>query len=745
MTSLRINALCGAFAAALVPVAAAAEGAPAAPAAVADDIIVTGKAPDITSRPSGQTLTSVGRERIEGQPAFQIGDVLAAQPGVTFAYGNGPRDISLSVRGSNARNTFGVRNVQVLEDGFAMTQPDGLARTDLVDPHAYAGIDVAHGPASALYGNYATGGAILFRTRSGKDIDGVELAVDAGSDGYLNTFAALGRANDMFDGSAFLSYVTGDGFTQHTAYRTGTVNARAVFKVSPRDRIVVKLVNNDLRTDLSIRLSQNQFRLNPRQKGCFVATVPGCASVSVFANGFNGARVSLSADQAGLKRDDRRTIVGARWERDLDERTTWRSAIVWDNRDITQPTSATAAVGTFPSFNATSDVTRKLETTTLYAGVFWNSQDIKSFSYNVMPGGNATLGGLSTATLGTHANYGARVRGEFRLGEHWEAVAGVGAERTELSAVQNAYGYPLTGAPTIARVFADRTYTNVAPELSLTFRPTETFKAYARVAAAYGTPQATNLFVTPAGVPGNNTTLDAQAMRGLDIGIEWAPAPTFSATLTGFYEIFRNELVSQSAGANLLSYTFNAPKSEHRGVEAALEWRPFAGARATAAYLYNEQTYEEYKERLSAGAFSTVFDRSGNLIPGVPKQTLNARIGYDAPGGPLKGVGGFVETNWRESTFADNANLMKTPGYTLINANLHYDPPDGLGALSRTRFFVSAQNLTDRVYVSSASNVANSISATTGTLNGLATLQAATGSLYAGQPRTIVAGVKVKF
>jgi outer membrane receptor protein involved in Fe transport len=51
----------------------------------------------------------------------------------------------------------------VLEDGFSVTQPDGLSRTDLIDPHAYGAVDIYRGPSSAMFGNYATGGAINFR------------------------------------------------------------------------------------------------------------------------------------------------------------------------------------------------------------------------------------------------------------------------------------------------------------------------------------------------------------------------------------------------------------------------------------------------------------------------------------------------------------------------------------------------------------------------------------------------------
>ena len=124
--------------------------------------------------------------------AFTIGDVLQESPGVSIKQGNGPRDMGVSIRGSNARNGFGVRNIQVFEDGFPVTQPDGLSRTDLTDPHAYGGIDVWRGPSSALFGNYATGGAINFRTRPGGEVNGFEYGVDVGSFKYLNNYMTLG-------------------------------------------------------------------------------------------------------------------------------------------------------------------------------------------------------------------------------------------------------------------------------------------------------------------------------------------------------------------------------------------------------------------------------------------------------------------------------------------------------------------------------------------------------------------------
>ena len=56
-------------------------------------------------------------------------------------------------------------------------------------------------------------------------------------------------------------------------------------------------------------------------------------------------RTPLTAIQAGLGREDRRTIVGGRWEHDFDNTTTWRNQFVFDDRNISQPTGTTSAIG----------------------------------------------------------------------------------------------------------------------------------------------------------------------------------------------------------------------------------------------------------------------------------------------------------------------------------------------------------------------------------------------------------------
>ena len=707
----------------------------------------------VNASPSGQVQTVIGADRTVNTRAFSVTDLLVDSPGISLKQGNGPRDVGISIRGSNAQNGFGIRNIVIFDDGFPVTQPDGLSRSDLIDPHAYGAVNVIRGPSSALYGNYATGGAIDFRTRRGGEIDGLEVGTDVGSYGFLNNYLTYGRTVGNVEASVFASTEKGDALTSHSQYNTQTVNALLTYTLTPEDRLTFKFIENHVTADLSNRLSLNQFNQNPYQRGCAVAAsgAAGCQTVSVFANGFNGTKVPISADQGGFGRSDNRAIFGARYEHDFGSNATWRTQVTVDDRNINQPTGATSAIGDYPSIAAITDVTARSSlfgmNATHYVGAFVNTLSAHSPTINVVPGGNAALGGVSQDQNVTTTNFGFRGREELRLTERLTFVAGLGVEQTSLTGQNTAYTYSAPGVVSaISAVGTDRKIWNEAPEVSLIYKPLDQLQVKGRIATGYGTPQVSNLFVTSQGLPGNNTQLKSQTNLGYDLAVDWAPVTNVTLSVDGFYEFFRNELLSQSAGASpLMSYTFNAPRSEHRGIEVGGDWRFLPGWKLTTAYTYDNQIYTQYSEQLSAGIFTNTFNRAGNRLPGVPDTELLVRLGYDVPDGALRGLGAYVEYVKQGAFYVDNANLLKAPGYDLVNVNLHYTHEVTDSAIKSFSAYFEVRNITNETYVASANNITDSISSTTGAQNGAATVAATAGSIYAGTPRTFVGGARFKF
>jgi iron complex outermembrane receptor protein len=405
-----------------------------------------------------------------------------------------------------------------------------------------------------------------------------------------------------------------------------------------------------------------------------------------------------------------------------------------------------------PSFNGASNVLRRGllagRQSTSYAGGFFNYENINSQSSNLIPGGNAALGGATQAVVGTHLNTGLRGRAEIALAERWTLVAGIGGEYTRLNAMASNFTYPVGGTPVIAPVSENRTFFNIAPEVGVQFQPDHAWRIHARLGTGYGTPQATQLFTNAQGEFGNNVTLKTQRNIGIDGGADWSLGPVLQLSAALFYEWFHNEQVTQSAGVNLQSFTFNAPGSAHRGVQVSVDLHPLpqalVGLRLRASYLYDNQVYTDYAEQLTSGSVTNSFSRNNNRIPGVQPHYLNGRIIYDQPTGKFRGLGAYLETSWRDKYVLDNANFLNAPGYTLLNLSTHYDPPSGHGALSRLRFYFDIQNLADRTYIASASNITNTLN-TTGQQNGASVLATSTGSIYAGTPRASYGGVRMRF
>jgi iron complex outermembrane receptor protein len=92
----------------------------------------------------------------------------------------------------------------------------------------------------------------------------------------------------------------------------------------------------------------------------------------------------------------------------------------------------------------------------------------------------------------------------------------------------------------------------------------------------------------------------------------------------------------------------------------------------------------------------------------------------------------------------DNANLLKAPGYELVNLNVHYKTDLASDYFRNLSLYLEVRNVFDRTYVASANNIGNSVTAL-GVQNPASILANTTGSIYAGSPRAFIAGMKVAF
>ncbi|MFO1435207.1 MAG: TonB-dependent receptor [Gammaproteobacteria bacterium] len=441
---------------------------------------------------------------------FTVKEALEDTPGLFVKQGNGPRDMLISIQWFWRQAGIWLAQYQGVRGWLPVTQSDGLARTDNQDPHAYGEIDIIRGPSSSLYDNYAIGGVINYRTRKGRDIDGLEIGNDFGSEGFHNHYVTLGGTYHDLEYSLFGSAIGGDGWYDHSEFDTSTENLIATWAPDLDHALTVKLVNNDIDAQVPSRLSKNQLAANPQDAGTVSLSRAGLPAIIV------------DTERADQGRADRRTIAGARYEQSLGESTDWHVMGVFDLKDINQ-TFGTITDNENPNWQFSTDITHRdtlfgLEATH-FAGLFFNYMEQEGVTYFNLGDFAGTRGAVSSATRGHHQNIGGRVREEVAFNPQWKLVAGVGVEDSKVEAeFRNR-----TAAETFRIVNVDRDFMNIAPEGALVWTPSDIWTVHARVGTGYGIPSISNLTTGPDGLPGNNTNLEPQYVVGTELGVDWKP------------------------------------------------------------------------------------------------------------------------------------------------------------------------------------------------------------------------------
>ena len=681
---------------------------------LADTSIVSKR---VQKRPEGVSLSATTQAETDSQPTRTMKESLESLPGVVLRQANGPRDFSIMIRGQGAKTTFAVRDIKVYEDGFIQTQSDGLSRLDIHDPWFMRGVEVTRGASSSLYDNYALGGMVHFRTRRGSDINGVETFLSGGSFGYHKEAFAFGQQTEHLDLSMFVSNVGEDGFIQNSNYKTQTLNFNLRFKIDDKQNFYFKAITNWLDTRVPTRLTQSQFAADVRQAGG--------AQTTCVAGTYNAGCANAVALRQG--RNDRRTIVGGMYERQIDANTVLTVEADYDVKDINQ-TFSQITDNINPNYKTYSDLRHdgRLGDMPLrsYVGFFANQMEQEGQTFQNLADGFGTRGTLLANNRGTIRNIGGRFREELEFVPKWILAAGLGFEQSHIS-VQT-INYTNAGALS-SRANTDRDFSNWAPEMSLSWKPAEGYRHWIRSSAGYGIPQFSNLTRDPVtGLPGTNFNLKPQKNLNNEIGTESKLRNDLTVQLVGFWTFYKDEIITQTiSGGNTASV--NADSSQYRGVEAFYDWRPLTGLRLSGAYTHIAAKYINFSDRTT-----NFLVRDGKKVPNVPTDVLNTKAEYDHQ---PTGWGGWVEGSYYNSYFLNNNNTFGIPSYMIANVNIHKNVELKNSWFRFAKFYVEVDNIGDKKYAASGQVIGGE------TAGAAANNQA----FFAGYGRAIYGGVTLGF
>ena len=180
------------------------------------------------------TVITINQQQISMTPANSPWELLRETAGLeAHEQGQGPGFASdMAVRGFSSDHST---DIALYIDGVPINEPvnghaEGYNDLNLLFPDIVTGIDVVHGPTSALYGNFAFAGAVNVRTLD--RYNGYQLEATGGSFGNAGGSAIVGFDQPHAGGVFAIQGLREDGWRTHSQNQYGHLHSQVFLDLS---------------------------------------------------------------------------------------------------------------------------------------------------------------------------------------------------------------------------------------------------------------------------------------------------------------------------------------------------------------------------------------------------------------------------------------------------------------------------------------------------------------------------------
>lgn len=626
-------------------------------------IIVTARAPTDAAEQQAATTPGgadvVGHQEYADKSLVSLRDALGFSPGLYMQPRFG-QEVRISIRGSGLSRSFHMRGLTLLQDGIPLNLADGNGDFQELEPAFFDHLEVYRGANALRLGSGTLGGAINGVTPTGDTARGLYARIDAGSFNTLRGLVSAGFGDEDANAWIAASADSSDGDRQH-AHRDslrfhGNAGFRLTDGISTRFYASVNRIEQDL---------------------------PGALPLSV----------ALTEPETGnFAGNQARDINSMRFQ----NRTTFQ-----------------------------------LGNATLNAGVFLNAKDLYHPIYQVIDQGSVDKGifaridwasGIFTATLGGESRWGdvnsrrfvnmngkrgaltfdakqqartSSLYGELRA----EALPGVSL----IAGGIYADGYRRQDQIVPTRVTGEASYDSFSPRFGVLWQADERVQFFANYSHSAEFPTFVELAQVASFVPVRKQTAWT-AEVGTRGSIGWAgwDIALYRAKLQG-------EMLQYNVGPDIPASTFNADRTVHEGIEAALTLNPANWLRVRQTWLYSNFHFDNDAQFVD------------NRLPVVPRHVLRTEVRLGTEGLHIApNVECVPQGGWTDYT-----NGTRAPGYALLGLTGGATVADGVD------IFVDARNITGKKAV--------------GDISAVITATPASVIYYPIERRALYAGVRARF
>jgi iron complex outermembrane receptor protein len=599
--------------------------------------------------------------------AIALDEALKLIPGVKVDNQADGERVHLSIRGQGILTERGTRGVKTLVDGIPLNDPSGYVSDFYdIDWATVNRVEVLRGPAAAFYGSGSSGGILNILTRDGgpQPIAG-QGYLAAGSFGFYKGQAEIGGTTGAMDYRLSGSYVSGDGYRQHTKYWADNLYGKFKFAIAPSVKITAVLGWTEFFNENAEGLNLDWFSANPSeyrklanpdaytldeyrktplwyQEMFGLDRIPGneYQKTGRFSSGLTGS-IGL-----GAKTD---LALTAYFRRTKYKESVPSSLI---HRDYDTP-------GFSLQVNHRSGEREIKNHLSLGADSSWQSIDeIKHPNL-----GNAVEGPdfLSDQAM-SQSGIGVFVLDRLEIGPQWGVSLCLRYDRVTVKLDDHLQAGDVD-------LSSDVAYEKATGRFGLTWNPRPDFGLYASWGTGFLPPGTEELVNNPYAFGGFNTHLVPATSTGEEIGARGSIANSFTYDLALFHLATENDFGRyRMASRPLETFYGNVGATRRYGLEASLAWYPIEPLALRLAYTYSHFKYVDV-QTADAGV-----NYSGTWLPNCPQHQLYLD-------GELKiasGLAAGAALEYVGSWYIDSTNRIfgngygKTDPYALVHVRLGY-------------------------------------------------------------------------
>ncbi|MCB5176700.1 TonB-dependent siderophore receptor [Microvirga lenta] len=625
-----------------------------------------------------QAVSVVGREQIEEQGAQSVVEATRYSPGIrSETFGGDVRNDWFLIRGFTAQATgYYLNGLQLFSTSFA---------TFRLEPYGLERIEVLRGPSSVLYGGTNPGG--LINAISKMPTSEPLRRVDVGVNSFGNVFGAFDLSGPVAmggDGSQFFYRLTGlgkigDTQTDYTRDDRAFIAPSLTWKPSAD-------------TTLTILGSYQRDKTNGQNflpyEGTVVPAPFGRIPTQLFTS--NPGFDSFEREQA---------MIGYQFEHRFNDAWTVRQNLRYNalSIDFTNlyglgyaavptATQALLARGNFVTkprvglFTVDNHAEVKFATGplshTLLMGLDYKRYRIDDEQGFEMGPPLDLLNPIYTPTLPTTSRYtlnnivqsqlGAYVQDQIKFDRFTLVLSGrhdwVNTDTTN-------YLFPSASTEGDDRKFSGRVGLVYTSDIGLA--------PYASYSRSFNPLIGTN--------SATQRPLEPETGEQIEVGVKYQPVGSRSFIGVALFDLTRQNVLTTDP-ANVLNQV-QTGEVRSRGVEFEANANLIEGLNLVGAYtIYDLETTKDLDP-----------SRIGRVPAGVPETFGSLWLDYTVQEGALKGFGVGAGVRFVGSSYADEANTLKVPSYTVADAAVHYERDNW-------RFALNVSNLFDEVYVGSCSS-----------------------------------------